>query len=87
MMYKRNCKFLYVDVIISNYDAVGGISAQNYLLAKKENSIINGSANTLKGKIEYFLFYLKIKSISLLPPTFYQFIRRIKRNVYAIIAN
>lgn len=85
MMYRKKYRFSYVNVVISNYDAIGGISAQNCLLAKKENSIINGSAKTLIGKCKYMFSYLKIKSITLLPVSLYQFIRRVKRNVYAIL--
>lgn len=51
--YKARKKFEYIPICITNFDNVYGISTMNYLLAKKENAIINGNIHKLKWKLYY----------------------------------
>ncbi|MBM6759073.1 glycosyltransferase family 2 protein [Bacteroides mediterraneensis] len=64
--YKAQKRFEYIPICITNFDNVCGISAMNYLLAKKENAFINGNIHKLKWKLYYLqqkTFYIIKKLI------------------------
>lgn len=54
--YEQKAAFYYMPVLIANYSLDNGISARHFLLARKEEALINGRVNTLSWQLLY-LFY------------------------------
>ena len=78
--FKAGKKFLYTPICVVNFDAVFGISSRNYLLARKENAIINGNINSISWKIEYLKIRITNLIKKILPQSFVLRIRRYKNN-------
>ena len=61
--FKDNVSFQYIPIIVADFDAVGGVSANSYCLRLKEEARIQGIDQSLKWKIKYIystmVYYMK----------------------------
>ena len=61
--FKDNVSFQYIPIIVADFDAVGGVSANSYCLRLKEDARIQGIDQSLKWKIKYIystmVYYMK----------------------------
>lgn len=78
----NNAKFEYVDVIISNYDAEQGVSANNMIRTKYEKGIIEKRYKNLTWKINYIVYYvtcnIKNNIKKIIPHSIFLFIKKQK---------
>lgn len=80
--YIHHAKYEYVDLIISNYEAENGISANNLQKASYEMGLIEGKTHHLTWKLKYFFISIYSKVLDFtkrnLPTPIFQFIRKQK---------
>lgn len=80
--YNNHAKYKYVDMLISNYEAEDGISANNLQKAIYEMGLIEGKTHLLQWKLKYFtiLVYSNVLKLAkrILPTSIFQFIRKQK---------
>jgi glycosyltransferase involved in cell wall biosynthesis len=77
-LYIEGLSFKYVDIVIANYDAIGGLSAKQRIVAQQENAIINGRITSLMWRLYYVIICIKVYVSSLLPRDLYNRIRKCK---------
>ena len=69
--YKELVSFQYIPIIVADFDAVGGVSANSYCLRLKEDARIQGIDQALKWKIKYLystiVYYIKRMIKPLIP--------------------
>ena len=80
--YNNHAIYKYVDMMISNYEAEDGISANNLHQATYEMGLIEGKTHLLQWKLKYLsiLVYSNILNLAkrILPTFIFQFIRKQK---------
>lgn len=78
--YIYGAKFLYVPILVANYEAENGISSTNYYRSIREDARIRGIDKSWKWRISFAYFFLvystKKKIKDLLPNSFVNYIRR-----------
>ena len=80
--YKNHASYEYVDIVISNYEAESGVSANNLQQAFYEMGLIVGKTDLFKWKLKYFVVSIYSKVLIFakrnLPTSIFQFIRKQK---------
>lgn len=80
--YRNHAKYEYVDIIISNYEAESGISANNLKQAFYEMGLMEGKTNLLNWKLKFFFISIYSKVLNFakrnIPTSIFQFIRKQK---------
>ena len=84
-IYKLGYKYQHIPVVICNYELINGFSAltKNKKALFLETAEIEGTDKSLKGKIDYLLFMLKIHVIKIIPR---KIMRAVFRRKYQLVS-